>query len=192
MTPRFVTQQCVMPLRAFGILSERMKSFCSEHVFQAASTAIVFEAYFDPELQVVQDRAVEIDHREVLEYTDDGKVIRRVCRVTPRRQLPALLKPFSSGSLYYIETVTWNREDDRLSVEMRPSILKGRAIISGTYSLERIAPNAIRRRYAGEVSVDIALLAARIERHIAEELERSIPLAAACTQDWISRNQPTA
>jgi len=164
-----------------------MLSFEFEHVFRAPSTAAVFAAYFDPAHQAESDKRAEIVLREILSLDDDGDVLRRVCRVVPRRELPALVRPFVSGPLHYIETATWTRRTDEIAIEIRPSILKGRALISGIYRLERIAAGAIRRRYAGSVSVELALLGARIERGMVAELAKTIPMTAASTQDWLDR-----
>jgi hypothetical protein len=87
-----------------------------------------------------------------------------------------------------METVIWRRGEDALDIAIRPSLLRGRVQITGTYRLERIGDDAIRRRYEGEVSVDIAFLAGRIERGIVAELARTLPVAAACTQDWLDRS----
>src|SRR5258706_16118236 len=162
-----------------------MTQFCFEHVFRAPSTDAVFAAYFDPDHQLVQDREIEIVQRTVLEDTDDGVTRRRVCRVVPKRQLPALIRPFIAGSLHYIETVTWRRALDEIEIDIRPSMLRGRVQILGTYRLDRIGPYQIRRRYAGEVSVDIALVASRIERGIVQELKTTMPVAAKSTQSWL-------
>src|SRR5262249_20691275 len=135
--------------------------------------------------QHVQDGELAIAERTVLELTDDGDTLRRVCRVVPKRQLPALVRPFVTGQLHYVETVTWRRASDEITIDIRPSMLKGRVQILGTYKLDRIGPQQIRRRYAGEVSVDIALIAARIERGIVQELMKSMPVAASCTQSWL-------
>ena len=162
--------------------------FCFEHVFDAPSTAAVFAAYFDPTHQTEQDREIDILERTILELTDDGETLRRVCRVVPKRQLPTLVKPFVPGQLHYIETVTWRRSVDEIEIDIRPSMLSGRVQILGTYRLDRVGPRAIRRRYEGEVSVDIALIAARIERGIVQELGKSIPVAASCTQLWLDRH----
>jgi hypothetical protein len=128
---------------------------------------------------------MEIVERTVLELVDDGATLRRVCRVVPKRKLPALIRPFIAGPLHYIETVTWRRAQDEIEIDIRPSLLKGRVQILGTYRLDRIGPQQIRRRYAGEVSVDIALIASRIERGIVQELVKSMPVAASCTQSWL-------
>jgi hypothetical protein len=161
--------------------------FCFEHVFAAPSVSAVLAAYFDDTLQSEQDRCVEIVDREVLELVDTDEELRRVCRVVPRRQLPALVKPFVSGPLHYIETVVWKKRADEISIHIRPSMLRGRVQIDASYQLSRVGPNAIHRRYQGAVSVDIAVVSGRIERGIVGEFEKSLPMTAACTQTWLDR-----
>ena len=169
-----------------------MKSFAHEHVFRAPSIAAVFAAYFDPRHAAEQDRELDIVERVVLELEDTPWQLRRVCRVVPRRQLPALVRPLiNGGQLHYIETAIWNKREDQIAVEIQPSILAGRAVISATYRLSPISAGLIRRRYEGSVSVDVALIASRIERGIVAEFERSMPLAAACTQAFLDRAQPS-
>jgi hypothetical protein len=164
--------------------------FCFEHVFVAPSPAAILAAYFDADHQLEQDQAIDIAEREIIELVDDGDTIRRTSRVVPRRQLPGFLRPFSSGALHYLEIATWRRTTNQISIEIRPSLMGGRAQIRATYHLEVVAPNTIRRRYAGHVSVDVALVRARVERGIVAEFERSMPLAASCTQAWLDRQPP--
>jgi hypothetical protein len=173
-----------VPCEIFGIA---MKQFSHEHVFRAPSTAAVFAAYFDPRHATEQDRELEITERVVLELVDSPRELRRVCRVVPRRQLPALLRTLVSGQLHYIETAVWRKHDDEIDVEIKPSLLGGRATIRATYRLSPVSAGLIRRHYEGSVSVEVALLSSRIERGIVAEFERSIPRAAACTQAFLDR-----
>jgi hypothetical protein len=166
--------------------------FCFEHTFAAPSPAAVLAAYFDANHQLEQDRAIDIAEREVIEFVDDGAAIRRVSRVVPRRQLPPFMRAFSSGPLHYLEVATWHRATNQIVIEIRPSLMGGRAQIRATYQLDVVAPNIVRRRYAGHVSVDVALVAARVERGIVAEFERSVPIAASCTQSWLDRHSPTS
>lgn len=164
-----------------------MKSFSFEHVFRAPSVAAVFAAYFDPRHAMEQDRELDIIERVVLELVETPHQLRRVCRIVPRRQLPMLVRPLVSGQLHYIETAIWRKRDDEIEVEIRPSILSGRATINATYRLSPLSSGLIRRLYQGSVSVDVALISSRIERGIVAEFERSLPLAAACTQAFLDR-----
>lgn len=161
--------------------------FCFEHVFSAPSVAAVFEAYWDPAHQALQDKRVDIVERTVEEQADrDGELVRR-SRVVPRRQLPLFIRPLIPGQLHYIETARWKRAADEIELVIRPSILKGRAEIAAVYRLSQVSEGKIHRRYSGSVSVDVALLSSRIERGIVNEFERSLPVAAACTQEWLDR-----
>lgn len=163
--------------------------FCFEHVFRAPSIAAVFAAYFDPTQLSLQDQQLDIRERTVLELTDAGDTLRRTCRIVPNRQLPAIVRPFVAGPLHYTETATWRKADDEIDIEIWPSLLKHRPrpTITAIYRLTQRPDGAIYRRYSGAVSVDLALLAGRIERGIVAEFERSLPLAAACTQAFLDR-----
>jgi hypothetical protein len=151
-----------------------MTPFCFDHVFRAGSPEELLASFFDAGCQAEQDRVLGIVERRVLERGDG----RRVCRVVPSRTIPLV-----GGAVHYVESVT--RSGDELAIELRPSL--GRTVITATYGLEQVGVRAIRRRYAGAVSVNIALIGGRIERGIVEELGRSLPRAAACTQAWLDR-----
>ena len=164
-----------------------MTPFCFEHEFRAPSVSAVFAAYWNPDHTREQDRRVDILERTVLELEDTSVELRRVCRVVPRRQLPVFVRPLVAGPLHYLETVHWHKQDDTIDFEIRPSILKGRALITARYHLAAGTPGTIHRRYEGTVSVDVALLGSRIERGIVAEFERSMPVAAGVTQEWLDR-----
>ena len=162
-----------------------MTPFSFEHVFLAATPADVFGAYFDPQHQIEQDKTLEIVEREVIELVDSGEEISRRCRVVPRRQLPVLLRAFASGPLHYIEHVIGRRSTHEIGIDLR--LFGDRGRVTACYHLELAAPGSVRRRYSGAVSVDVAVIAARIERGIVAEFERSLSRAAACTQKWLEQ-----
>jgi hypothetical protein len=163
--------------------------FSFEHVFRAPSMAAVFAAYFDPEQLLLQDQQLDIIERQVQELVDDSETLRRTCKVVPRRQLPAIVRPFVQGPLHYIETATWRKRDHEIDVAIWPSLLRrsshGRPAITALYRLSQLPDGSIHRRYTGTVSVDLALISGRIERGIVAEFERSMPLAAAATQAFL-------
>jgi hypothetical protein len=164
-----------------------MRPFSFEHVFRAPDVAAVFDAYFDPNHQREQDDALAIVERVVLERVDDADIVRRVCRAVPHRQLPGILKAFVEGGvLAYHETAVWRRRDRVIDIEIRPTLRGGRTVIRGVYALDPVA-GGIRRRYAGEVRVELPLVGARVERGIVAELAVSVPVAAEVTQRWLDR-----
>jgi hypothetical protein len=166
-----------------------MTPFCFEHVFRASSTAEVFAAYFDAGHQLEQDRRVDIVERTVLELSQTDDELRRTSRVVPRRQLPGFVRPLVSGQLSYVETILWRKHADEIDIEIRPSILRGRASITALYRLSRGPTGSILRRYEGFARIEVSLIGPRIERGIVAEFGRTLPVAAACTQAWLDRPQ---
>lgn len=161
-----------------------MTPFCFEHVFFVPAPEDLLAAYFDPDHQLVQDRALDVIEREVLEQGERDGALYMTRKIVPRRQLPPFLRPFTSGPLHYVEHVVWRRPALELAVAIQ--LLAGRGRIVATYSAERLAPGSVRRRYAGHVSVDVALFGPRVERGIVAEFERSLARAAVSTQSWLA------
>ena len=168
--------------------SGRVTPFSFVHTFRAPSPAVVFAAYFDAVHQREQDAVLDIAEREVLELTDDGSRVRRVCRVVPQRQIPAIARAVLGGPLEYLDTAVWDRHTNEIAVDVR---VGSRIHIAATYALAAIGDFAIRRTYAGSVTVDVALVGGRVERGIVAEFQRSLPAAAACTQGYLDRTLGT-
>src|SRR4051812_21551626 len=109
--------------------------FSFEHVFRAPSPAVLFAAYFDPKHQVEQDSVLDIAQRELVELVDDGRDLRRICRVIPRRQLPSIARAVVGGPLQYLDTAVWHRDRDQIEVDVRVGT---RVQISAIYKLDRV------------------------------------------------------
>lgn len=161
--------------------------FSFAYDFRAPSTAVVFEGYFDPALSAEQDRRVEVASREVLELLDTPATLHRVCKVIPRRQLPAIIRPLVSGGLSYVERVTWHKADDLIEMRIEPAVLGGRVEITAAYRLVAAGAGVVRRTYEGQVSVELRLIGGRVERGVIEDLDRSLTISAGCTQQWLDR-----
>jgi hypothetical protein len=162
-------------------------TFVFEHVFRAPSPAVLFELYFDATHAANSDVAMGIASREILELDDAPDTRRRVSRVVPERQLPAFMRPFFPSKLHYLETVIWHKADDRMDLDVRPSLLGGRSHVLSTYRLRGEGPGLVRRTYEGSVSVEVALVGGRIERKIIADMERTLAISARCTQDYLDR-----
>lgn len=164
--------------------------FHFEHRFRAAAPAAVLAAYFDDAHRDEQDRATDIARRDVREDVDGPDVRRRVSRVFPRRQLPAVVRAVVRGDLSFDETIVWVKAADRIDFDIRPLLLDGRARIAACYQLSVVGPGQVLRTYAGTVDVDVKLIGGRIERVIVDDLQRSLATAAALTQAYLDRGGP--
>lgn len=161
--------------------------FHFEHRFCATSPAELFAIYFDDAHRDEQDRRVDIARRDITIDVDTPATRRRVSRVYPRRRLPALVRALVNGDLSFDETVEWIKAADRIDFEIVPQVLGGKTKIHATYQLRADAPGVVHRTYEGEVSVDVRLLSARIERAIIDELERSLAVSVVVTQEFLDR-----
>jgi hypothetical protein len=160
-------------------------TFHWEHDFRAPSAAAVFRAYFDPELSAEHDRLGGIVRREEIERHDSAERLVTVMNVFPERQLPAIARPFVSGPLHYAERMVWERAADRIDIDVRPSVLGKRMRIRIAYVLSPVAPGVIRRVYEGDVSVEVALVGGRAERHVIEDIGAVLEKVVPCTQEWL-------
>jgi len=163
--------------------------FRFEHDFRAPSVATIFAAYFD--LTPDEDVRLEVS-REILALDDAPAVRHRVSRVRPKRQIPAVLRPFVDGDLSFTEHVTWRKDEDVIETRIEPSLWNGRVEIAGTYRVVALEPGVVRRTYEGHVSVQVRLVGRRIERAIVDDLERSMASAALVTQAWLDRGAGSA
>ncbi len=161
--------------------------FSFDHVFRATAPATILAAYFDPGHLAMQDEVAELEGRTVTETRDDGATLHTTWRVISKRPLPAIARPFVGSRLAYFEAMTWRRADDAVDLVVTPDILSGRVQIKAIYELKKI-PEGVARRYAGQVTANIALLSGRIERGIVDAFAESMAKMAAVTQKWLDLN----
>lgn len=160
-----------------------------EHVFRAPSVERVLHAYFEPEHLAAQDTVAELTDRAVVESNEDAATKACTWSVTSLKSLPFFARAFvSGGKLSYRETMVWRKASNEIDMTIVPQILGGRVNLHALYQLELIGAGQVRRRYGGSVTVDVRLVAGKVERGIVAEIERGMPLMVQCTQDWLDRN----
>jgi hypothetical protein len=164
--------------------------FSYEHVFQAPSVETILNAYFDPDHLATQDKIAKLGDRTVVESHDDGAIKKCQWRVTSLEPLPMFVRPFvKGGRLSYFETMTWRRDANEVDLVVTPDILNGRVQVNATYKLSSAGEGKVKRIYAGNVKVNITLLSGKIERGIVAEFDKSMPVMAKCTQDWLDQRR---
>lgn len=165
-----------------------MQEFRYEHVFRAASPAAVIAAYFDPDHLATQDEVAELADRTVIDSADTGTELRMVWRVTSKQALPVFVRPFiEGGRLRYVETMTWRRAADAIDLVIVPEVPGNRVRIAAEYLLSQAGPGQVLRRYTGTITAQVPLIAAKLERAIADKVAESMPAMTACTQGWLDR-----
>jgi hypothetical protein len=161
--------------------------FSYETIFDASSKTAVLAAYFNDDHLATQDKVAELCDRKVVESREDDAVKQCTWSVRSQRPLPVFVRPFvDGGRLTYLESMTWRKADDEIDLSIVPQILGGRVHIDAVYQLADVAPGKVRRRYRGSITVNVKLLSGKIERAIAGEIEKGMPLMTDCTRQWLA------
>jgi Protein of unknown function (DUF2505) len=160
-------------------------TFRFEHDFRAPSIEKVFRSYFDPELSAEHDRLGGIVKRDILEQHDTPERLVTVYKAVPERQWPVFVRPFVSGPIFYTERMVWERAQDRIDLDIRPSVMSNRARIRIAYVLTQTGPDTVHRVYEGDASVDVALVGRRAERTVIDDIESVLGTVVPCTQRWL-------
>jgi len=161
--------------------------FSYETVFDASGKTAVLAAYFNDDHLGTQDAVARFCDRKVVESHEDDAIRSCTWSVRSQRPLPVFVRPFvEGGRLRYLESMTWRKADDEIDMSIVPQILGGRVQITAVYQLADVGPRKVRRRYRGSITVNIALLSGKIERAIAAEVEKGMPLMTECTQRWLA------
>lgn len=163
--------------------------FSYETVFEAPSKTVVLAAYFNPAHLAAQDKVGDLCDREVALAFEDDAVRKCTWKVRANKSLPLYVRPFvEGGRLWYVEAMTWRKADDEIDLTITPQILNGRVQIKAIYALSDVGANQVRRHYHGEISVNVKLIAGKIERGIAGEIEKGMPVMTECTRNWLKQH----
>jgi len=160
--------------------------FRHETVFDAPGKDVVLAAYFDADHLAVQDKVAELCDRKVVDAQEDSTVRSCTWSVRSVRPLPVFVRPFvEGGRLTYLETMVWRKADDEIDLTVVPQILGGRVRLTAVYKLSDQAPGKVQRVYKGTINADVKLFSSKIERAIAAEIDKGMPLMAECTRNWL-------
>lgn len=164
-----------------------MASFSITHDFRGRSIELFWRGYFDEDHQANLDSSSDMKERTVLAFEETEDTIYRELRMVPKRQLPAFIRKFTN-ELGYTEKSTLVKADNRMTIEIVPTVFTNRSTITGIYTIEQVDPETIRRTYEGEIEIKVALIGKKIEKTVIEDMRRSFAAGAACTQQWLDEH----
>lgn len=114
----------------------------------------------------------------------DDLVIERRQRLTPRREVPALLSKFVSDKIAYTEHNVFKARDNAMKTITTPSFMADKIVTEGVYRLEVVSDSKVRRVWEGLAKAKLPLVGGRIEKHLVEEIRESYRRATAFTRTW--------
>jgi hypothetical protein len=125
------------------------------------------------------------DVQVIEESEKSGARVRRI-RVTGRRPLPGFAqKALGTERLSYVQEETSIPGAYKLRWKVVPDALPDRVVAEGTYELLSDGDGSIRA-IDGTIDVRIPLVGGRIEKALAEELQKSYDRTALFAQRWLT------
>jgi len=128
--------------------------------------------------------------REVLEVKQEGEgeslIVRRKIKLSPQREVPALVAKFVKGAITYTEQGVFTARTNTLEIVTIPGFMADQLTTRGTYKVQSIGPGKVRRTWDGEISCKIPLLGGKVEKHIVEEVTASYRDTTEFTRKWLA------
>jgi len=121
-----------------------------------------------------------------LEKTGSGADLEivREQRLTPKRELPAIIQKLVKGKLMYTERNVYKARDSAMKTVTTPSFMADKIDTHGTFRIETLGPNKVNRVWDAVCEVDIPLVGGKIEKLLVEEVRESYRKATAFIRKW--------
>jgi len=150
-----------------------------------------WEVFFDDAYNAALYTRLKIG-REVLEVKQEGEgealVIRRQIKLTPQREVPALIARFVKGAITYTEQNVYTARTSAIDVVTIPGFMADALTTRGVYKVQALGPNKVRRTWDGDVVCKVPLLGGKIEKRIVEEVTSSYRDTTDFTRKWLAEH----
>jgi len=125
---------------------------------------------------------------EVTKLEESETEVRRSVVVEPRvPDLPGPIKKVIGDSAGYEEIGRFNRATNRYSMDIVPTKLKGKLVMSGEQFTEALGDNQVKRIFTADIKVKVFGVGSMIEKQISSDLQKSYNVGAKFTVDYMRR-----
>jgi hypothetical protein len=125
-----------------------------------------WQTFFDDEFNKALWKELDIEWETlVLDRKGEGSdlVVVRKQKLTPRREMPAIISKFVKGKLSYVEQNVFTAANNTMKTTTTPSFMADKIDTSGTFRIEVLGPNKVNRIWDGNCEVGIPLVGGKIE-----------------------------
>jgi hypothetical protein len=146
-----------------------------------------WKTFFDEEFNAALWPALDIQWEPLsLDRKGEGSelVITRKQRLTPKREMPAIIEKFVKGKLSYVEQNVFTARDNTMKTTTTPSFMAEKIDTSGTFRIEVLGPSKVNRIWDGNCEVSVPLVGGKIEKILVEEVRESYRRATEFTRKW--------
>jgi Protein of unknown function (DUF2505) len=171
--------------RSSGTLLATMK-YTIEDTFDV-SAASYWETFFSEEFNRAMWPALDITWEPIsLERKGEGESLEiiRVQKLSPKRELPALIQKFVKGGLSYTERNEFKARENAMRTKTTPSFMADKIDTYGVYRLEELGAKRVKRVWEGTFECNIALIGGKIEKMLVEEVRESYRRSTDFTRQW--------
>jgi hypothetical protein len=161
------------------------------HVFNCSVDTYWSKIFFDENYsRALFIGALKFESWEVRRFEESDSEIRRVVDAVPKApDLPGPLKKLIQNGAGYREDGIFDKATRRHTVNVTPTSLPDRLIISGVTVAEPVSDNQCRRVYLARVEANIFGVGGMLEKRILDDLSKSYDVAATFTNGWIKDHQ---
>jgi hypothetical protein len=146
-----------------------------------------WDEFFNPEYANALWPALDIKYELIkLERKGEGDAleIHREQKLSPNRELPALIQKFVKGGLSYVEKNHYKAKDSAMRTTTIPSFMADKITTGGLYRVIELGPTKCKRVWEGEVDCSIALIGGKVEKMLVDEVRESYRKATEFTRKW--------
>ncbi len=157
-----------------------------EDTFDVSAQAY-WDIFFSDEYNAALWPALDIQREQLkFEKTGEGSdlVIIREQKLTPRREVPAVLRSLVSGAISYVEKNEYRAATSTMKTVTIPSFGADRIDNHGTYRVEPRGDDKCVRIWEGHCSARIALLGGKLEKFLVNEIKESYRKATEFTRRY--------
>lgn len=164
-----------------------------EDIFDV-SAARYWQVFFDDAFNAALWPALDIACEPIeLRRTGEGDALEivREQRLTPKREVPALIQKFVKGGFSYTEKNTFKARENMMRTVTTPSFMADKITTHGIYRLEVLGPKQVKRVWEGTVECSIPLLGGKVEKILVDEVRESYRRATEFTRKWHASHPET-
>lgn len=151
------------------------------------SAARYWEIFFSEEFNRAMWPALDIIWEPIsLDRKGEGDSLEivRVQKLSPKRELPALVQKFIKGGFSYTEKNEYKARENLMRTTTTPSFMADKIDTHGVYRLESLGPDKVNRIWEGVVEVGIPLVGGKIEKILVDEVRDSYRRSTDFTRQW--------
>jgi len=128
---------------------------------------------------------------ELLDYREeqDGDVIHRRQRLTPKREVPRALQRLVKGAISYEEANVWRKADSAMSVVVTPSFMSSSFDSTGTYTVKPAGEGKVLRRWTSKVICKVPMVGGSVEKTVVDSVKESYRRTTQFTREWIAEHR---